>query len=387
MAKIQNSSATEGARRGRRAAIGAAIAIALLGGAATAVTYGPGQDAPWRQIVRSHLPWGAPATAETITTLTEPVTTPVQFTTLTNELRLNASLGFGQIEELPAAAGMLTVLPTAGAVIEQGQEVFEADGAPVVLFTGERPFWRDITWGVNGEDTRQLQQNLHDLGYLRAEPNGRFGQATAAAISAWQRDLGVPRTGVFTPASVVVTPAPSIRIATVTAKLGTSDVSPGTYSETTVRAVATLTEAQSRQLTAGTPVTVTLPNGTEIDTALAAVDLGGQLLDDGTTAPPTATIEFDDQEAVAAAGQSAVRVLVHDDEQRPATLVVPATSLVATAGGGFAVEIWDGTAITRVPVEIGLVADARVQILASGADVPGGSGPGLQAGDLVVLAR
>ncbi len=66
--------------------------------------------------------------------------------------------------------------------------------------------------------------------------------------------------------------------------------------------------------------------------------------------------------------------------------MVPVTALLATADGGYAVEVWDGASAARTPVEIGLVADARAQVLASGAEV-GAEGRVLAPGDLVVLAR
>jgi len=343
----------------------------LLGAGAYTVLY-------WR-------PWHV---EQAVAATLEPVTTPVQFTTLTSELRLNAQLGFGEITALPITPEMITVLPVVGAEVQLGEKVYEAHGAPVVLFQGTRPFWRDLALGVtDGEDVRQLQQNLIDLGFLRGEATGRFAAATNAAVRAWQRSLGVPQTGVFTPASVVVANSPSIRINQVTAALGDSAVSPGTYSETTLRATATLTDAQASQLTAGTPVVVQLPDGTEIPSELATVAPGGAPTADGGMTMPTATIEFPDQDALAQVGPNAVRVIVRDDANQAATLVVPATALLASADGGYAVEIWDGATIRRVQVQIGLVADARVQVLASGDQVAPGSGGGIAEGDLVVLAR
>mgnify|MGYP000101845571 CR=1 FL=1 len=80
------------------------------------------------------------------------------------------------------------------------------------------------------------------------------------------------------------------------------------------------------------------------------------------------------------------RATVPLPQEQPETLVVPATALLATPDGGYAVEVWDGASATRTPVTIGLVADARAQVLASGADA-GGDGRVLAPGDLVVLAR
>ena len=105
------------------------------------------------------------------------------------------------------------------------------------------------------------------------------------------------------------------------------------------------------------------------------------------TTSPTATIEFPDQSQVAKAGPTSVRVTVGDDTDTTATLVVPVTALLATADGGYAVEVLLQGQTVRTPVEVGLVADARAQILHSGGDVTGKSGPVLAAGDMVVLSR
>lgn len=197
----------------------------------------------------------------------------------------------------------------------------------------------------------------------------------------------MPRTGVFSPADVVVSAAPEIRIDRVTARLGETGVSPATYTETTVRATARLTEAQARELLPGTPVTALLPDGSEVEATLSEIDPGGRPEPEGDGATrPSAVIGFPDQAAVVEAGPVSIRVVVTGDEGEPA-LVVPATALLATADGGYAVEIHTGGEIVRTPVRIGMVADARVQVLASGSEIPGGTGPVLTEGDQVVLAR
>ncbi len=319
----------------------------------------------------------------------EPVTAAVEHATLTSQVRLNAQLSYGDAAPLPAAGGTITALPAAGTTVQTGQRVYEADGRPVVLFRGARPFWRELSVDqAEGEDVRQLQQNLADLGFYSGDVDGGFGWLTRQAVRDWQKSLGAAQTGVFSPFDVVVADAPGIRIAQVTARLGDAGTSPANYTETTLRATARLTAAQARELTAGTPVVVVLPDGTEIETTLAGVDPGGQPAGDGgETTPPTATIEFADQEQVAAAGPVAVRIVIRAQDEQPATLVVPVTALLATADGGYAVEVWDGEKATRTPVEIGLVADARAQVLASGTEMDGKTGDVLKVGDLVVLAR
>lgn len=350
--------------------------VLLIVAGAAVVVVRPWGAWPWEQ--------GADDGSEQVA----PVTAPVERTTLTSRLRLNAQLGYGEPVPLPAASGMLTALPAPGQVVETGHPVYEADGRPVVLFHGTRPFWRDLTVDSDdGEDVRQLEQNLAALGFFDDEVDARYDWVTRQAVRDWQKSLGVPRTGEFSAASVVVADAPGIRVAAVTARLGDSGTSPATSTATTLRAVAKLTAAQARELTAGTPVVVELPDGTEISTTLAAVDPGGVPTgkDDEKT-PPTALVEFADQAAVASAGAAAVRIVISDDVESAETLVVPVTALVATPVG-YAVEVMRDGEPVRLPAEIGLVADARVQILRSGSEIAEGSGDPLTEGDEAVLAR
>lgn len=329
---------------------------------------------------------GSPSAAEA----TPPVTAAVERASLTSRVRLNGQLGYGAATPLGPAAGTITALPESGVVIETGRQVYEVDGAPVVLLRGGRPFWRELTTGAaDGEDVRQLEQNLSDLGFLEGEVDARFDWRTREAVRDWQRSLGLPPSGAFSPASVVVAASPGIRIAQITAHPGdAAGVSPAMVTETTLRATAKLTAAQAGALVAGDAVTVILPDGSEIDAQLASVDPGGQPTGEGeTTTPPTATIDFPDQSRVASVGAVAVRILLRDAEEQPVTLVVPVTALLASSEGDYAVEVWDGEEAVRTSVAIGLVVDARVQVLASGAEVDGGDGPALAAGDLVVLAR
>jgi peptidoglycan hydrolase-like protein with peptidoglycan-binding domain len=286
---------------------------------------------------------------------------------------------------------MLTALPAPGQVIEAGEQVYEADGVPVILLEGARPFWRDLSTDVAaGQDVVQLEQNLARFGLFDGEPDARFDWVTREAVRRWQEELGLPGTGTVARADVVAADASSIRIAQLTGKLGQSGVSPGSYTATTLTAVAKLTPAQSRELSVDTPVTVVLPDGAELANTIAAVDPGGQPIGEaGLTTPPTATIEFPNQEQVAATGPASIRVIVQSSAESEETLVVPATALIATAKDGYAVEVLSGDGIARVPVRIGLVADARVQILASGPEVEGASSAAraLAAGDEVVISR
>ena len=74
--------------------------------------------------------------------------------------------------------------------------------------------------------------------------------------------------------------------------------------------------------------------------------------------------------------QAPVDVLIAKESKRD-VLAVPVSALLALAGGGYAVEVEDGTGTRLVAVEPGLQADGYVEV----------SGDGLAAGTRVVVPR
>ncbi|ACZ30611.1 Peptidoglycan-binding domain 1 protein [Xylanimonas cellulosilytica DSM 15894] len=129
-----------------------------------------------------------------------------------------------------AAAGTLTSLDIAdGDVVDAGDVLYTVDLRPVVAAVGAVPAFRDLGAGTVGEDVRQIQQLLHDTGFLVADPTGRFGPATTAAVRAWQRSLGVTVDGVVRAGDVVFTSTLPARVlvnegVTVGARLTEGDV-------------------------------------------------------------------------------------------------------------------------------------------------------------------
>lgn len=206
-----------------------------------------------------------------------------------------------------------------------------------------------------------------------------FTAVTETNVKAWQKSLGVPQDGIVKLGDVVAISAASVRVESVTAKLGDpAGSSPLSYTSTTLRVVAKLTDAQAREILPATKVTVILPDGTEAPATVTAVDPGGQPTEkEGETTPPTADVEFDDPAVAEGIGLRAVKVVFATSEVKDA-LVVPVTALVATTDGGYAVDVLrKGGKVERVAVEVGLIADTKVQV----------TGGELAAGDAVVVAQ
>lgn len=297
---------------------------------------------------------------------TDAVTATVERTTLTSNLVLNGSLSYGTAIDLPGRGGIITGLPTAGDEIAVGHSVYEVDGMPIVAVRGDRPFWRTLAEGIsNGSDVRQLEQYLADSGFGDdLTVDDEFTSVTTDRVEEWQKSIGVEQTGVIALGDIVAVSSDSIRIDKVTAKLGDSaGQSPLSYSSTRLRVVAKLTDAQARELQPATPVTVTLPDGTELGGAITEIDPGGAPTgDEGKTTPPTAVVDLDDPAAASGIGLRAVKVALAASEAKDA-LVVPVTALLATVDGGYAVDVIRDGETVRVPVELGLIADTRVQVL------------------------
>lgn len=356
--------------RKRRRVVGAALVALTL---AAAVSMGLW----WK-------PWASLSSADSKPDLSDAVTAEVTRGTLTSALRLAGVLTYGEAQPLSESQGMITSLPTAGQVISQGQQVYEVEGKPVILMKGERPFWRELSAGVEaGEDVRQLQNNLRDLGFLDREADGKFGWWTEDAVKRWQKSLGMEKTGVFDPASVVVIAPDQLRINRVTAEKGQSDVSPATYTVPTRQVQSTLTEAQLAELSVGRPVQVQLASGDVMDGTISELRNGQPAAEGVEAVKPTAIISLSDPASISESTSSTVRVILPDEEEATETLLVPVTALIATANDTYAVEVIRGGQVVRVPVELGLVQDSQAQVITSGAD----GVAELAEGDLVVISK
>jgi peptidoglycan hydrolase-like protein with peptidoglycan-binding domain len=287
--------------------------------------------------------------------------------------------------------GTVTKLPVTGAVIKRGQVLYELDGGtPVVFMRGDRPAWRPFTAGMSdGPDVRQLERNLKALGF---DPDGDmtvdddFTWATTAAIKRWQESRGLDETGEIPPGQVRFLPWGSLRVASLTAQVGTPGSAPlMTVTSTTKQVTVQLDATLAHLVRPGQTITVELPGGTTtkarvstvgtVATAPSGTSSPTPGTEQTTTVPVTATLS--DQRATGSLDQAPVTVEIVT-QSRHDVLSVPVTALLALAEGGYGVEVArpDGGR-QLVPVRTGLFsADGNVEV----------SGAGLRAGDRVVTA-
>jgi hypothetical protein len=309
-------------------------------------------------------------------------TAAVVRTTLATTTQLSGTLGYaGSYTLTSQLPGTITALPEPGTVIHRGQRVYEVDGTGVFLFYGPRPAWRPFAVGMTpGPDVLELEQNLTTLGFgADLAVNDTFSWATEQAVRDWQFATGQTVTGSVELGRIAFTPS-ALRIVADSASLG-AVAEPGqpvvTASSPDPVVTVPVPATQTYLVHRGDRVTVTVPSGatstgrvariSPVAAAPSADDSGNQ--SNGRGGPPQASVPaivtLDHPSVGAHLDQAPVTVTVVD---RRATnvLAVPITSLVALAGGGYAVWIDAGGARHLVAVTPGLFADTLVQITAPG---------------------
>jgi peptidoglycan hydrolase-like protein with peptidoglycan-binding domain len=285
--------------------------------------------------------------------------------------------------KLDQLRGTVTHLPDVGSVVERGEPLYELDGQPSgILLYGDRPAWRALVEGLEGDDVRQLQENLLELGFGGDDltASGVFDAATVAAVMAWQASLGVHETGVVELGEIVFMPG-AVRVAGHSVNVGDT-VTPGleVLTATTTERVVTVDLAADDQalVTTGDEVEIDLPDGTRASGTVATVGTVATAAAEGQGSPTVeVTIVLDDPEASGTIDQAPVDVLI-TTLSREDVLVVPVSALLALLEGGYAVEVvgTDGTT-SLVGVETGLFQDGWVEI-----EVSSGT---LTEGDQVVV--
>jgi hypothetical protein len=186
----------------------------------------------------------------------------------------------------------------------------------------------------------------------------------------------VTATGIVVPGDIVYARGP-LRVKHVVAQLG-SVPQPGlpvVTATTTVRQVsAALPMSLEPLVHVHDPVTVTLPGAsTPIRGRIASVGRVATAAPQGpdggppSAAPATVNLRVRLSTARASRAVDAAPVTVNITSGRARNvLTVPVGALVALAGGGYAVEIVDGTRRRLVAVETGLFADTRVEVRGAG---------------------
>jgi peptidoglycan hydrolase-like protein with peptidoglycan-binding domain len=286
------------------------------------------------------------------------------------------------------ARGVYTSLPDSGDKVGCGGVLYRVDDRPVVLLCGTVPAYRALRVGLKGRDVRQLNRNLHQLGYdtdahVRIDPGDNdFTSKTKQALRVLQRKMGVGPTGGLGTDDVVFLPG-AVRIAKVTGQVGGS-AGPGapvlSATSDTLQVQVNLDPSQQGEVHKGDRAQITLPGNTPVTGRVArfgrvAQTPAGQGSQAADATIPT-FISLDDPAKAGGLDQAPVQVDITTKGVDNA-LRVPVTALVGKAGGGFAVEVVRaGERRELVAVKLGLfdTGGGRVQVEGD-----------LRAGDSVVV--
>ncbi|MCS7479214.1 peptidoglycan-binding protein [Umezawaea endophytica] len=278
--------------------------------------------------------------------------------------------------------GVVTGLPTPGAVVTFGGELYAVDNVPVFLLRGGMPAWRDFESGMDkGPDVQQLEESLRDLGFFTKPPDQEFSWFTTDAIQRWQKANGLAVTGRL-PLGSVLFSGGDLRIGTVKAKVGDQTGQGGELFATTAttRIVdATLKLANQQLAVVGAKVGLNLPGGTRTTGTFSSVGTPTEKPGAGeqkeTVIPVVVTL--DDPAAAGSLQEASVTVSV-PSARREDVLSVPVGALLAISPDEFGVEVVQADGTTRkVAVKTGLFAGGRVEV----------SGDGLEAGQRVVVPK
>lgn len=302
-------------------------------------------------------------------------TTEVTKSDLKEEENATGKLGYGKESTLSGKKnGTVTWLPGRGDVLGRGKTAYTVDAKPVPLFYGTLPFYRVLNDGVDkGPDVKELEENLKALGYSGfGIPDEKFTSATAAALTRWQKSLGLEQTGSFDPADVLLAPG-EIRVSAVTGQLSGPGAGEVFKYTGTARVVEAELDATKQSVAVkGAKASVSLNGRTLTGTV---TDVSNTAAEDKETgkAKVTVQIRMDDPATTGDVIDVPVSVRftkeVHQD-----VLVVPVGALVALAEGGYAVEVDEQGKRRLVGVETGLFSGGQVEVKA----------PGLHAGQRVV---
>ena len=271
------------------------------------------------------------------------------------------------------ARGTYTKLPDEGNRVDCGDVLYRVDDDPVVMLCGAVPAYRDLDKGEKGNDVRQLNRNLHKLGYdadADIDPDDNdFTWKTEKALKKLQHDKGFDATGALDRDHAVVLPK-SARISKVTGELGGSARPGGQVAQATsdtLEVQVALAASQQGEVKKRDRAQITLPGNRSVKgkvQRLGKVARTAGKDDDVAAATIPVYISLDEPKKARGLDRAPVQVEITTRGVKSA-LSVPVAALVGKSGGGFAVEVVRaGGRRELVAVKLGLfdTADGRVQV-------------------------
>jgi hypothetical protein len=313
------------------------------------------------------------------------------------------NIGFGRTWTVKAAGGgVVTWLPTVGAKLTRGNQIYRVDDKPVTLFYGSLPLFRSIDHaGMVGRDIRVVADNLQALGYAIGRQPGPGSRVTVPAptggasappvvvhsgdsvlttdliqaIKRWQRDRQLPENGHLTRTDVVIEPGP-IRVASVSAQTGDAGGDLMTVSGLDKVISVPVDASAAGAIRLGEQVTVVLPAGDRKPAKVTAIGAqiakAGTTQDDGPDSTPKLIVTLTALHTADLDKIDSADVEVDfAAETHRGVLTVPVGALLALSEGGYGVQVSGGPVVT---VKTGLISKGVAEV----------SGDGLTEGTRVV---
>jgi len=316
----------------------------------------------------------APAAPSKPAAATGPTAT-VERRDLVDRESLAGTLGYADVSTVGAAAnGVLTALRDPGSIITRGHSLYSIDDLPAAfVLYGALPAWRDFAPGMtDGQDVKQLEWNLKQLGHSPGDVDGDWDWRTTRAVKRFQRARGLADTGTLSRGSVVFRDGP-VRMGEAKAAVGdaTGPGRPVASISSLDRRVTVNVDASEQTLArVGDRVTVDLPTGKTVDGRITDVGKVASKPSEDSDATIEVTIIL--RGGGGGLDQAPVDVGFAVDRADD-VLAVPIKALVAKQGGGYAVQLAGGRLVAVKP---GLYADDMVAVEGD-----------LDAGEKVVTAQ
>ncbi len=299
-------------------------------------------------------------------------TARVERTTLLREETLDGALGYaGGGTFFARSDGVVTRLPAVGSELTAGDPAWEVDGRPTVLLHGDRPAYRPLAAGSSGEDVRQFEQALADLGYSGFTVDDEYTWLTAEAVRRWQDDTeGMEVTGEVHPSQIWYTSG-AVRVTghEVDVSAGVAPATPLLTTSSTRQVVRVDLPVDDRDLlTEDAEVTVQLPGGESVAGVVESVGTVASVEEgeEGGGDPTVEVVIGLEEDAADFLDQAPVTVVARG-ESREDVLAAPVGALIALPGDRYGLSVVDGDGTVRdVPVETGWFSDGRVEVTGEG---------------------
>lgn len=257
--------------------------------------------------------------------------------------------------------------PPVGSKVAEGAILLELGGRPVVMLFGQFPAWRAFAREMSpGPDIAQLQQALARLGFYQGDVDGRYGSSTAAAIAAFGENSGYDLTNGLEIGQVQFVPEVGLEVIGAVAVGDTLE--PGALglelASSEIRLDARMTTDQIRKLRPDMQVRLRGQDGELlVETSIVDVDTLAVTAD----TDPNVGLHISDSDVPAdleVNGSILTEVVL--DSTEGTVLVVPASALVETSPGEYAVIVVSPEGgETTLPVTVELITADGVGVTSS----------------------